>query len=258
MVNWEPDLYRRYETERSQPAKDLLSRVPFKAPKMIVDLGCGPGNSTQLLAERWPDAEILGVDNSEAMLDSARKRLPEARFEAADITAWRPGATPDLIFANAALQWVPDHATLLPRLLGLLAPGGILAVQMPDNMEEPTHRLMREVAAEAPWRAEIGDPDALRTPVRPLLDYYDLLAPRSAQVDVWRTVYNHPMSSPDAIVDWVRGTGLKAFLERLSPDHRPGFIDRYTAGIAQAYPPRADGRLILAFPRMFFTAVRQP
>lgn len=257
MVNWEPDLYRRYEAERSQPARDLLSRVPLKAPQMIVDLGCGPGNSTQLLAERWPDAEILGVDNSEAMLESARKRLPEARFEAADISAWRPGATPDLIFANASLQWVPDHAALLPRLLGLLAPGGMLAVQMPDNQMEPTHRLMREIAAQPPFAAQIPDAVRLRTPAQPLLDYYDLLSGRGAEVEVWRTVYNHPMPSPEAIVDWVRGSGLKAFLEQLSPDLRPEFLERYTAAIAQAYAPRADGRLILAFPRMFFTALRK-
>ncbi len=257
MVNWEPDLYRRYEAERSQPARDLLSRVPLKAPQMVVDLGCGPGNSTQLLAERWPDAEILGVDNSEAMLDSARKRLPEARFEAADISAWRPGATPDLIFANAALQWVPDHHTLLPRLLGLLAPGGMLAVQMPDNQQEPTHQLMREIAAQPPFAEQIPDAVRLRTPAQPLLDYYDLLSGRGGQVEVWRTVYNHPTSSPEAIVDWVRGTGLKAFLEPLNPDQRPEFLARYTAAIAKAYAPRADGRLILAFPRMFFTALRK-
>jgi trans-aconitate 2-methyltransferase len=257
MVNWEPDLYRRYEAERSQPARDLLSRVALRAPQMIVDLGCGPGNSTQLLAERWPDAEILGVDNSESMLESARKRLPEARFEAADISAWRPGATPDLIFANASLQWVPDHAALLPRLLGLLSPGGVLAVQMPDNQQEPTHRLMREIAALPPFAAEIPGAVRLRTPAQPLLDYYDLLTARGAQVDAWRTVYNHPMPSPEAIVDWVRGSGLKAFLERLSPELRPEFLARYTAAVAEAYPPRADGRPVLAFPRMFFTALRK-
>jgi trans-aconitate 2-methyltransferase len=257
MVNWEPDLYRRYEAERSQPAKDLLARVTLKAPQMLVDLGCGPGNSTELLAERWPEAEILGVDNSEAMLESARKRLPEARFEAADITAWRPGATPDLIFANASLQWVPNHDTLLPRLFGLLAPGGVLAVQMPDNQAEPTHRLMREIAAQTPFAAEIPESVYRRVPTQPLLDYYDLLTARGGQVEVWRTVYNHPMASPEAIVDWVRGTGLKAFLERLNPDLRPEFLARYTSAIAEAYPPRADGRLILAFPRMFITARRK-
>ncbi|MGC1304554.1 MAG: trans-aconitate 2-methyltransferase [Caulobacteraceae bacterium] len=257
MVNWEPDLYRRYEAERSQPARDLLARIPLQAPKVVVDLGCGPGNSTQLLAERYPDAEILGLDNSEAMLESARRRLPEVRFETGDITAWRPGATPDLIFANASLQWVPDHATLLPRLLGLLAPGGMLAVQMPDNREEPSHVLMRRTAAEQPWATQVGDVDTLRSRIMPLSGYYDLLAIRAARIEVWRTVYQHPMTSAQAIVDWMRGAGLKVFLERMDEAERPAFLERYAAVVAKAYPPRVDGRLLLAFPRLFFTAVRK-
>jgi len=256
MVAWEPDLYRRFEAERSQPAKDLLARVELKTPSQIVDLGCGPATSTDVLADRYPDAEILGVDNSEAMLESARQRLPEARFEAHDIADWRPGATPDLIFANAALQWVPDHATLLPRLLGLLAPGGALAVQMPDNHDEPTHTLMREVAAQEPWAAAFGDPAALRSPLASASDYYDLLAPRAARVDIWRTTYLHPMPSAQAIVDWMRGSHLKLFLERLEPAQRPAFVDRYAQAIENAYPHRTDGRLLLAFPRLFFVAMR--
>ncbi|MDR0479843.1 MAG: methyltransferase domain-containing protein, partial [Burkholderiaceae bacterium] len=148
MSDWNPALYRRYEDERTRPARELLARVPLESVRLAYDLGCGPGNSTELLAARYPNAEIVGIDNSEAMLADARKRLPRVRFELADIAQWQPGAQPNLIYANAALQWVPGHETLLPRLLDALAPGGVLAIQMPDNLGEPTHRLMSELASQ--------------------------------------------------------------------------------------------------------------
>ena len=142
MSDWNPDLYRRFEDERTRPARELLARVALSEPKLIYDLGCGPGNSTELLVERFPQADVVGTDNSEPMLVSARKRLPSCRFELSDIASWNPPAAPDLIYANAALQWVGGHETLIPRLFDLLAPHGVLAIQMPDNREEPTHRSM--------------------------------------------------------------------------------------------------------------------
>ncbi len=163
--------------------------MPLEAPKLAVDLGCGPGNSTALIAARFPDGEVVGLDTSPAMLDSARARLPHLRFALADAAKWVPEQPPDLIYANAVLQWLPDHAQLLPRLFGLLAPGGVLAVQMPDNLAEPTHRLMREVADLRPVGGSIGDPavagasGGCSTPA----GYYDVLAPLAAEVDVWRT-----------------------------------------------------------------------
>ncbi|MBV8035801.1 trans-aconitate 2-methyltransferase [Roseateles sp.] len=255
MKDWNPDLYRRFEDERTRPARDLLARVPLTSPCRVVDLGCGPGNSTELLLERFPDAEVIGIDNSAAMLDSARERLPGCRFELADIGAWAPDDGVDLIYANASLQWVGDHEALLPRLLGLLAPGGVLAVQMPDNRDEPTHRAMRELAAQAPYAALIGDASRLRTELLGLDGYYDLLAPLGS-VDLWRTAYQHPMDSPARIVEWVRGTGLKPFIDPLPEAERARFLVAYEQRIAQAYPPRADGRLLLAFPRLFFIARR--
>ncbi len=257
MLDWNPALYRRYEDERTRPAQELLARVPLAAAGHVVDLGCGPGNSTELLAQRFPQAQVLGTDNSEAMLVSARERLSAARFELSDIAQWTPDVAPDLIYANASLQWVPDHATLIPRLFSALAPGGVLAIQMPDNRSEPTHRVMREVASESPWKAPIGDADKLRTELLPLGGYYDLLARNAASVDVWHTIYQHPMASAAAIVEWVRATGLKPFIDPLTAELKASYLATYESRIAQAYPARADGRLLLAFPRMFIVARRQ-
>ncbi|MFT7772675.1 trans-aconitate 2-methyltransferase [Roseateles sp.] len=254
MKDWNPDLYRRFEDERTRPARDLLARVPLQAPRRVVDLGCGPGNSAELLVQRFPDAEVIGIDSSAAMLESARERLPGCRFELADIADWTPQDAPDLIYANASLQWVGDHERLLPRLLGLLAPGGVLAVQMPDNRDEPTHRAMRELAAQPPFAALIGDASRLRTELLGLDGYYDLLAPISASLDLWRTAYQHPMDSASRIVEWVRGTGLKPFVDPLPEPERTQFLADYEQRIASSYPQRADGRLLLAFPRLFFVA----
>ena len=262
MRDWNPDLYRRYEDERTRPARDLLARVPLEHAAQVIDLGCGPGNPTELLVQRFAGAQIVATDNSEAMLASARQRLPRVRFELGDIASWTPDSkqdrAPDLIYANAALQWVPDHETLIPRLFGVLAPGGVLAIQMPDNRQEPTHRLMRELAAQAPWATSVGDADGLRTELLEIGGYYDLLAPQAAQIDVWRTTYQHPMPSPAAIVEWLRGTGLRPFVDRLSAELQNSYLAEYERRVAQAYPPRADGRLLLAFPRMFIVAQRKP
>lgn len=261
MTDWNPTLYRRFEDERTRPARDLLDRVDLAASGpgrrlRVFDLGCGPGNSTELLLQRFPDAEVTGIDSSDAMLAEARARLPGCRFERHDVAEWQPGEAPDLIFANATLQWLPNHETLVPRLFDLLAPGGVLAVQMPDNREEPTHVLMRAVAGDGPWAAAIGEAAKVRTRILALDAYYDLLAPRAAATDVWRTAYQHPMAGPEAIVDWVRGTGLRPFVDPLTDDQRTGFLAEYTRRIAGAYRPRADGRLLLAFPRLFFVARR--
>jgi trans-aconitate 2-methyltransferase len=257
MADWNPALYRRFEDERTRPARELLARVPLEQAACAVDLGCGPGNSTELLIERFAGAQVVGTDNSQSMLESARKRLPGVRFELSDISTWAPDNAPDLIYANAALQWVPDHEALIPRLFAALAPGGVLAVQMPDNRDEPTHRAMRDVAALDPFAGAIGDVEKLRSAILPLSYYYDLLAPHAAQVDVWHTIYQHPMASPAAIVEWVSSTGLKPFVERLPENLRPGYLAEYERRIARGYPVRADGKLLLAFPRLFFVAQRK-
>jgi trans-aconitate 2-methyltransferase len=254
MSDWNPALYSRYEDERTRPAQELLARVPLESADRVFDLGCGPGNSTELLVRRFPGARVTGTDNSEAMLASARKRLPAANFELSDIANWQPAEAPQLIYANAALQWVPDHAQLFPRLFNALAPGGVLAVQMPDNREEPTHRLMRELASESPWKEAIGDYSKLRTELFSIDGYYDLLAATAAHVDVWRTAYQHPMDSAASIVEWVRATGLKPFVDRLPPELQVSYLAEYERRVAKAYPVRSDGKLLLAFPRMFIVA----
>ena len=256
--DWNPELYRRFEDERTRPARELLARVPLTAPACVYDLGCGPGNSTELLVERFPDAAVIGTDNSEAMLSSARERLPKQRFEFSDIASWQAQTPADLIYSNAALQWVGDHAVLIPRLFAQLAPGGVLAFQMPDNRDEPTHRAMREVAGLAPWSAWIGDAAKLRTKILAIPDYYDLLATLGAEVDVWRTAYQHPMESPAKIVEWVRATGLKPFVDPLPDAERETFLAEYEARLEHAYPKRADGKRLLPFPRLFIVARNPP
>jgi trans-aconitate 2-methyltransferase len=257
MNDWNPALYRRFEDERTRPAAELLARVALQAPAQVFDLGCGPGNSTELLVQRFPQAAVTGTDNSPAMIAAARERLPHAAFELGDIASWRPAQPADLVYANASLQWIPDHERLIPRLFAQLAPGGVLAVQMPDNLDEPTHRLMRETAADARWAGAIGPADKLRARILAAQRYYDLLAPEAASVDVWRTTYHHPMGSPADIVQWLRSTGLKPFVEALPEAQQPGFLAEYERRIAAAYPARADGRRLLAFPRLFIVAQRR-
>lgn len=268
MRDWDPALYTRFEDERTRPARDLLARVQLAqgdlAVDLAVDLGCGPGNSTELLARRFPQATCLGLDSSAAMIASARRRLASSelgrhcRFEQADLVQWHPETAPDLIFANAVLQWVPGHEILLPHLLGLLRPGGVLALQMPDNREEPSHRLMRAIAADGPWAELLGDPEALRLKLPlPPQTCYDLMVPLADEIDLWRTTYAHPMDSPEAIVSWLQSTGLKPFVEPLPPEMQAAFLARYRDAVAEAYPAQADGKRLLFFPRFFLVARRK-
>jgi len=256
MSDWNPALYTRFEDERTRPAAELLARVRLQTAKRVVDLGCGPGNSTELLVERFASAEVVGVDNSPSMLDAARQRLPGVRFELADIAGWQPAPAPDLLYANAVLQWVGGHAQLLPRLVNSLAPGGVLAVQMPDNLGEPSHAAMRETAAEPRFAAHLRAVAAMRTQLLSADETYDLLAPL-AEVDLWRTTYHHRMDDAAAIVSWLRATGLRPFLDGLPGESlREDFLAAYRQRIEAAYPPRADGHRLLAFPRLFVVAQR--
>ncbi|MDX7952183.1 trans-aconitate 2-methyltransferase [Lichenihabitans sp. Uapishka_5] len=255
-ADWDPDRYRRFEMQRTQPAIDLLSRVPNATASLVVDLGCGPGNSTELLVRRFPEARVVGLDSSPAMVATARQRLPQCDFMVQDLAAWQPENAPDVLFANAVLQWLPDHARLLPILLCHLAPGGTLAVQMPDNLDAPSHRAMRAVAQEGPWAARLQAATAART-VLPLLErYYDLLAAEAVSVEVWRTTYHHPLPSAAAILDMLRSTGLRPFLDPLDADEQSAFLALYESKLDKAYPVRADGGRLLGFERIFLVATR--
>ena len=255
MTGWSAAQYVKFEDERTRPARELLARVPLASVKTAVDIGCGPGNSTELIAERYPAAELTGMDSSPEMLVAARQRLPAATFVEADAATWSPSAPVDLIFANAVLQWVPDHLDVVARLMAHLMPGGVIALQVPDNQQEPSHVAMRSVAASGPWAAKFKTPIA-REVIPPVEAYYDRLMPLAARVDVWRTTYHHALADTAAIVEWVKGTGLRPFLDRLDAGERPAFIAAYQAKLAEAYPPRADGRVLFRFPRLFVVAVK--
>lgn len=254
-MSWSAKQYSMFEQQRTRPVRDLVAALPTTTVKLAVDLGCGPGNSTQVLAERYADASITGLDSSEDMLKDARLRLPGLKFELADIGTWQPQQTFDVILANASLQWLPNHAELYPRLVSLLNPGGVLAVQTPDNLDEPAHRLAREIAASGPWAEQIGD---VRHPDRhPAAYYFELLQTHCAHVDVWRTTYHHPLAGGHAaVVEWFKGSALRPYLQRLEEADQAAFLHAYQVAISQAYPALADGSVLLPFPRLFVVATR--
>lgn len=254
--DWDPRLYMKFEDERTRAARDLLARVGLERPRLVYDLGCGPGNSAELLTRRFPEADIVGIDTSEAMLAHARIRAPAARFVRGDIAEWEPEEPPDLIFANAALQFVADHHQLFPRLMRMLPRGGVLAAQMPSTATESSHALMRMVAAEGPWSARLVPVAKTRPLIAAFEDYYEWLSPFAASVDIWMTTYVHAFSGPDGIVDWFAGSALLPFLERLEDDERCAFLRRYRQGLAEAYPAQSDGRALMPYPRLFIVAAR--
>ncbi|EFQ61004.1 trans-aconitate 2-methyltransferase [Pseudomonas fluorescens WH6] len=253
-MTWSAKQYTLFEQQRTRPVRDLVAAIPSTEVQTAVDLGCGPGNSTEVLAERFPQARITGLDSSDDMLIDARKRLPTLSFELADIGAWAPAQSFDVILANASLQWLADHATLYPHLVRQLNPGGTLAVQTPDNLEEPAHRLAREVAGAGPWADRIG---AVKHNERHTAsDYYELLSPRCSSVDVWRTTYLHPLADHAAVVEWFKASALRPYLAPLSDSEKTAFLQDYQARITQAYPALADGTVLLPFPRLFIIATR--
>ncbi|MEP9376770.1 trans-aconitate 2-methyltransferase [Aquabacter sp. CN5-332] len=254
--DWNAAQYLKFEDERTRPSRDLLAQVLLPKAGFCVDLGCGPGNSTELVAERFPDAEVIGIDTSPDMLAAARKRLPNLRFQQGDATHFTLEKPADLIFANAVLQWVPDHDTLFPRLMSLLAPGGYLAVQVPDNLDQPSHASMVETALDGPWAGKLKDAAAARTDLPSVEQYYDLLTPHAARVDIWHTIYQHPLAGVPAIVEWLKGTGLRPFLDPLDAEERAGFLAAYQARLAKHYGERVNGKVLLAFPRLFILARR--
>lgn len=256
-MSWNPERYLAFGDHRTRAAVDLLARVPLAAPARAVDLGCGPGNSTALLVARWPDAEVVGLDASAEMLAQARASGVAARWVEADIAGWTPARPFDLIYSNAALQWLGDHATLLPRLLGHLVEGGALAVQMPRSFEMASHAAMRAVAAKERWQARLL-PLLRESAVAGPAWYHDLLAPLAASVDIWETEYLQVLEGDDPVLRWVRATGMRPVIEALDGDELAAFEADYGARLRAAYPRRADGRTLFPFRRLFIVATRQP
>ncbi len=255
-MTWNAEQYLVFEDERTRPARDLLARVPLDQAARVVDLGCGPGNSTELLVERFGHHAVCGLDSDDDMLEKARARLPQTPFVKADLASWRPEGPVDLLYANAVFQWLPDHLDLLATLMESLGPGGVLAVQMPDNLGEPSHVAMEETGADGPWAPAFEGGRIRRARLPAPAEYLQRLQGLSASIDGWHTVYYHPMTDAQAIVDWVEGTGLRPYLAAVAPEYRDAFRAAYLKRIDAAYPPMADGRRLLAFPRLFVVAVR--
>ena len=254
-MTWDPGQYLRYADQRLRPALDLLARIDLAAPDTIVDLGCGAGNVTLHLKQRWPDAGITGVDNSPEMLERAQRVDAGIAWEQGDLSNWRPPRPVSLLYSNAALHWADKHADLFPRLAGHVAPGGVLAVQMPRQNGAPSHRAAFDLANTARWKSRFTG--RLReTPVGDPQQYYDWLRPHAVALDIWETEYLQIMDGENPVAEWTKGTFLLAFLEALEGAERASFESEYRALVLQAYPKRSDGKTLFPFRRLFMIARR--
>jgi trans-aconitate 2-methyltransferase len=256
---WDPGQYLRFGDERSRPFADLLARVGAVSPGHVVDLGCGPGHLTAVLAERWPEAHVLGVDNSPEMIAAANAGISAAgggrlSFALADIRDWRPGHPVDVFVCNAVLQWVPGHMDLLTRWAAALAPGGWLAVQLPGNFDQPSHAILHDLATSSRWRPLLGEASLNRQAESPAT-YLDLLARAGCRVDAWETTYLHVLPGDDPVLEWYKGTGLRPVLAALPPQRTADFLAEYADRARDAYPPAPYGT-VLPFRRVFVVATR--
>lgn len=254
---WDPQQYLRHGGLRLRPGLDLLARIPVEDPARVVDLGCGPGNLTLLLAERWPGAEVAGIDADEAMLADAEARDTQRRVSwlPGDLATWTAAHRVDVVFANAALHWVDDHPRVLTHLLGQLTPGGVVAFQVPDNFDEPSHTVVADVVDGGPWRERLR-PHLLDHPVLPPHRYHRLLAPVTDHLDVWSTTYWQALTGPDPVLDWVRGSLLRPLLAELSGADEQAFLDQVASGLRAAYPADESGTTLFPFRRTFVVAQR--
>jgi len=254
MQLWDARRYDRFEAERARPSRELIARIPLREPRRILDLGCGSGLSTVELRRAFPNAEIVGVDISPDMLAAAAKRAPDAAFAVGDAASFDSDGF-DLVFANAVFHWVSDHLKAIRRLARALPEGGVLAFQTPDNDDEPSHRLMRAVAARPDFAAARAA-GAAREKIGAFADYDAALCPPCVEVDLWRTTYAHRLDSPGDIVKWVEGAGLRPYLDALDAQTRTDFLAAYTQAVADAYPALANGAVLFPFPRLFAVARR--
>lgn len=255
---WDPAQYLRFADHRLRPAIDLLNRIDVANPAHIYDLGAGTGNVTRLLKSRWPEARVTGVDESEEMLAKARQALPDLAWQRGDLASWRPPAPAEVIYSNAALHWVDHHDRIFPLLFSAVAPGGVLAVQMPNNFSAPSHTAIAEAAGRGPWARKL-EPLLRPPPVHDPAFYFGLLTPLAANLDIWQTEYIHSLEGENPVKEWTKGTWLKPLLDALEEPERSGFEASYAALVSQAYPRRRDGKTLLPFRRLFIVAkARQP
>ncbi|HEV8533213.1 MAG TPA: methyltransferase domain-containing protein [Methylomirabilota bacterium] len=254
---WDPAQYLKFADQRLRPAIDLLNRIDVDDPADIVDLGAGAGNVTRMLKERWPGARVTGVDDSQEMLDKAAAVAPEITWERADLASWRPPRPADIIYSNAALHWLDGHERLFPALFSSVAPGGVLAVQLPRNFSAVSHTSISEAAQSGPWRAKL-EPLLRPAPVAEPAFYYGLLAPHAATLDMWETEYLQVMEGDNPVKEWTKGTWLRPLLAALEEPERSRFEAHYADLVARAYPRRPDGRTLFPFRRLFIVARARP
>ena len=254
VTTWEPQTYLRYADIRFRAGVDLIARIPKLAYRTIYDLGCGTGHLTRILADTFPDSKVVGVDSSTEMLAEARREFPRLDWRQGDITSWHPNAPPDLIYTNAALQWVPDHETLLPSLLKKVRPGGVLAMQVPRHFESPSHLGLKDLVMQSEWRATLEP--LLLAPLPPPETYWRWLSPHARNLDLWETIYLQVLDGEDPVVNFMRGTALRPFLSALQEDDAARFIDAFAKRMAAAYPPQSKGQTLFPFRRLFLVAQR--
>lgn len=260
--SWDTAQYLKFADLRLRPALDLMNRLDRSGVgpgSVVYDLGCGAGNVTRLLAERFAGARVIGVDGSPDMLAKARAQTPhpDVSFRQGDLGAFSPDddGAPAVLFSNAAYHWLPGHEALFPALAAHLPPGGQLAIQMPRNHGAPSHRLMREAAEAGPWRDALAAVQGVR-PVADPTGYWDILRPHVSMLDIWETEYAQPLTGADPVLEWTKGTGLRPYLDALQGEQRDGFVAEYARLLRDAYPKRSDGTTIFPFRRIFVVARR--
>lgn len=256
--DWNAAQYLKFEAERTRPSRDLLAQIPLKSPKRILDLGCGPGNSTQVLAQHFPNAKVSGVDSSPDMIKKAQSTYPNIDFELGDLNTYKPKEPVDVMFSNAVLHWVPykSRVAVIKRLLETLPSGGVFAFQVPDNWREQSHECMRQVASEGSWAGKMDGGEPHKAPFQSAQELYDAFKPVCSEVDIWYTTYHHVLDDHQAIVEWFKGSGLRPFIDPLSEDDSAAFQAAYLDRLKQGYPLQYDGKVLLRFPRLFVVAVR--
>ncbi len=258
MPGWDANLYLKFSGQRARPATDLIAQIELEDPRRVIDLGCGTGNSTEQLHRRWPHAELTGLDSSPEMLSQARANHPDWKWIESSVEQWKPDAAFDLIFSNACLHWIGDHASLFPRLVSYVAPGGALAVQMPNSYHLPAHTIMTEVASApaAPWAQTLAGASETYS-VQPVAFYYETLRKQASRLNIWQTEYQQIMDGPWAILDWVHSTAMRRFTEPLPNDEeRRLFEQRCLERYQQAYPANDQGKTLFPYRRVFIIAYR--